>query len=61
MSEPKWITDKDLSQRYGVSRITIWRWVKSGLIPGPRKIAPNTTRWNVAELDAHDARLLKDS
>ncbi|MBY0235031.1 MAG: AlpA family phage regulatory protein [Burkholderiaceae bacterium] len=34
----------------GISAPTVWRWVKSGRIPAPRKLGPNTTAWNVGEL-----------
>lgn len=33
----------------GVSPTTIWRRVKAGLLPKPRKIG-NTVSWNVGEL-----------
>lgn len=29
---------------------TVWRRVKSGAIPRPRKLGANTTAWNVGEL-----------
>ena len=53
-----WLSDLDVAARYGVSRITIWRWARTGRIPQPLKIGPNTSRWNSAELEAHDARLM---
>jgi len=57
-TNPIWLSDLQLAQRYGVSRVTIWRWAKEGRIPSPRKIGPNTTRWSRAELDALDARMM---
>ena len=53
-----WLTDREVAARYGVSRITVWRWAKAGRLPDPHKIGPNTARWNAAELDALDARML---
>jgi predicted DNA-binding transcriptional regulator AlpA len=35
---------------YGVSAATLWRCVKSGRIPQPRKLTPRTTAWNVGDL-----------
>lgn len=35
---------------YGCSPATVWRHVKTGIIPKPRKITPRTTAWNVGEL-----------
>ena len=49
-----WLSDKDLAQRYGVSRISIWRWAKAGKFPKPRKIGKNTSRWSADEIEAHD-------
>jgi predicted DNA-binding transcriptional regulator AlpA len=34
----------------GISDPTVWRWVKSGRLPKPTKLGPNTTRWNVGSL-----------
>jgi predicted DNA-binding transcriptional regulator AlpA len=42
-----------LTGLYGVSAPTIWRWVKSGWLPAPRKLGPNTTAWSVGELRRH--------
>lgn len=35
---------------YGCSPTTIWRRVKSGLIPEPRRLTPRVTAWNVGAL-----------
>ncbi len=35
---------------FGCSRATLWRWVKKGTIPYPRKFSQGATRWNVGEL-----------
>jgi predicted DNA-binding transcriptional regulator AlpA len=35
---------------YGVSAATVWRNVKNGNIPKPRKLTSRTTCWNVGEL-----------
>lgn len=35
---------------YGCSTASIWRGVKDGRIPKPRKLSPRTTCWNVGEL-----------
>lgn len=34
----------------GISAPTVWRWVKAGRLPAPRKAGPNTTVWSVGEL-----------
>ena len=35
---------------YACSPATIWRGVKAGRIPAPRKLSPRCTCWNVSEL-----------
>ena len=35
---------------YGVSAATVWRQVKAGTIPSPRKLTPRTTAWKVKDL-----------
>jgi predicted DNA-binding transcriptional regulator AlpA len=35
---------------YGLSPASIWRGVKAGRIPQPRKLSPGVTVWNVGEL-----------
>ena len=35
---------------YGVSPATVWRNVRSGHIPKPRKLTSRTTVWNVGDL-----------
>lgn len=35
---------------YGISSATVWRQVKAGIIPAPRKLTPRTTAWSVKDL-----------
>lgn len=35
---------------YGISSASVWRNVKNGNIPKPRKLTTRTTAWNVGEL-----------
>lgn len=42
---------------YGCSSATVWRRVKDGSIPAPRKLSPRCTRWNVGELRAALAKV----
>lgn len=37
-------------QLYGISSATVWRAVKAGTIPTPRKLTPRTTAWLVKDL-----------
>lgn len=43
---------KEVLQVTGVSRMTIWRWVKAGAFPEPHDISPNGTKgWKRTELE----------
>lgn len=46
------LTDKEVARALGISRMTVWRWAKSGRIPKPRKIGENSTRWDSREVQA---------
>lgn len=35
---------------YACSPATVWRGVKAGIIPKPRKLTPRTTTWLVSDL-----------
>lgn len=50
-----YLSDRAVAQRYGVSRPTIWRWVKvlRGF-PAPVKVSEGTTRWVLGDLEAFD-------
>lgn len=51
---PLYLGVRSVARRYDVSVASIWRWVAAGKFPKPHKIACGTTRWSVADLDAHD-------
>lgn len=40
------------------SKSTLWRWVKSSLIPSPKKIGSRVSAWNVGELRSALLRLV---
>ena len=48
----EYANDIQLAQRYAVSRATIWRWHKDGIIPPAIKLGPNVTRWKLADVIA---------
>lgn len=50
----QWMTDRDVAERYSISRISVWRWAREGIIPTPYKLGPNVTRWKSSELDERD-------
>jgi predicted DNA-binding transcriptional regulator AlpA len=47
----------DLERRYGKSRVTLWRWVRAGLLPAPYRTGPNSVDFDAEEIEARDAGL----
>jgi len=48
--ETVYLKDTALARRYGVSRPTIWRWLKKGALPKPIKLPGGSTRWRMVDL-----------
>lgn len=46
----KYLTVKDVAERFGVSTPTIWHWLKAGQLPKPVKISAGCTRWKMSDL-----------
>lgn len=40
----------DLVELLGVSRVTLWRWERDGLLPPKRVLGPNTVGWLESEI-----------
>lgn len=53
--QQKYIPDTAVAERYGISRVTVWRWVAAGRLPKPVRLSPGCTRWSLAELEAAEA------
>jgi predicted DNA-binding transcriptional regulator AlpA len=47
----------DLEKHYGKSRVTLWRWVRAGLLPAPYEIGPNSAGFSSQEIRERDANL----
>jgi predicted DNA-binding transcriptional regulator AlpA len=56
MKPKRFLSDRQLAKRYGVSRATCWNWVKGGKFPKPRRLGPNTTRWDLDEIERFEAQ-----
>ncbi len=52
----KYISVRDVAERYGVAVPTVWLWTKQKDLPSPYKIGKNTTRWSLAELEEIDSK-----
>jgi prophage regulatory protein len=38
-------------ERVGVSRSTLWSWVRAGRFPSPVKLGPRAVAWKSSEVD----------
>jgi predicted DNA-binding transcriptional regulator AlpA len=56
MQKQLFFSDAQVAKRYGVSRATVWRWVRRGILPKPVSISPGCTRWRGDQLDERDAK-----
>lgn len=54
--QKKWLSDREVGERYGISRVSAWRWSKLGYLPKPEKLGPGTTRWSTQKLDDNDRK-----
>ncbi|QHC37232.1 AlpA family phage regulatory protein [Komagataeibacter xylinus] len=51
-AEDRLLTSKEVQTRTGLSRMTIYRYVKAGTFPAPRKLSAGAVRWNSAVIDS---------
>ena len=50
------VSDKAIAERYGVTRPTVWRWLKTDpTFPKPISLSPGCTRWRLDEIEAWEA------
>ena len=52
-----WLRRSEVAKRLGVGPTTLWKLVKEGAIPAPRKLGAKIAVWNADELDAAVAAL----
>ena len=58
----RFLRDVAVAERYGVSRQTVWRWVKHlDGFPNPIHLSPGTSRWRLSELLQFEAGRLEQS
>jgi len=53
----RFLSYADLEEHYGKSRITLWRWVRAGLLPAPYQVGPNSVGFDSEEILERDASL----
>ncbi len=58
----RFLSDKQVAERYSISRPSVWRWVKSvDGFPAPIQLGVGTTRWALEDLEAYERSLSKQS
>ena len=58
LEDERYLCDRAVAARFGVSRQTVWRWAKSSAkFPKPVVISPGTTRWLLSDLIAYELEL----
>jgi len=60
MSNPVFVTDLHLAERYSVSRATIWRWAGNGRLPRPVRLSAACTRWRLADVERLESERLQN-
>ena len=53
----KYLTTKQVAERYSIDPRSVQRRVKDGLLPPPKYFATRFPRWDIAELDENDREL----
>ena len=56
----EYFSDVDLSRRFAVSRVTVWRWSRTGDFPKPVRLGPNCTRWARDAVELWEATRIAD-
>mgnify|MGYP000149600403 CR=1 FL=1 len=56
-TEVRFLRPKDLAKRLSVSIATIWRMVKRGDLPPPKKITPSISAWPVSDIEDWEGAL----
>lgn len=41
----EWLRSRDLLHRFGISDVTLWRWVRAGKFPSPVRLGSTRSRF----------------
>jgi len=50
-----YLKDKQVAERFGVTRPTVWRWMHNGDFPEPVRLTKGCTRWRLSDVEAWEA------
>lgn len=56
MQTERYLSDKEVADRYGVGRATPWRWVKEIGFPSPIKLSRGCSRWPLSAIENWEKR-----
>lgn len=45
--EPKLVNPKELSEMLRISKATLWRYIKSGIVPQPKRLSKQNLLWDL--------------
>lgn len=52
LSRSRVLRTNEVADRVGVSRTTLWRWERKGLLPPKRQVGPNVVGWLEEDIEA---------
>lgn len=50
-----YLSDRQVAERYSVTRNTIWTWSREGDFPTPHKLSERCSRWRLDEIEAWES------
>lgn len=51
-----YLNDKQVAERFGISRVTVWRWRKTdAAFPAPITLSPGCVRWRLVDIEVWEA------
>lgn len=57
-----YLSDLNLAARFGVHRMTPWRWLKTDpAFPKPVKLSPGCSRWKLSKIEFWEAAKSKNA
>lgn len=55
-SQDRFLSKKELRQRYNIAYSTVYEWINAGILPQPYKLGPKMIRWKLSELEQWEAQ-----
>lgn len=51
----RFLTDRQVAERYAVRRSTVWAWAQAGRLPAAVRLSPGCSRWRLSAIEAFEA------